>query len=174
MSEQKFLNNYESKIEKMSNINQSSELTGQDSAKKSEHQVFFSSESQKKEYNLTQKEKDVFTKVVEKGNKSFEIKEEEAEGAGVPGNVENLEILNENIGEIGEPLFDDYMNDMLQNREFSLNDAVEYSELQDASKILSNNEKYNIQYNENNENNENSFNANSNGTKYIFRGFKDP
>ena len=174
MSEQKFLNNYESKIEKMSNINQSSELTGQDSAKKSEQQVLFSSESQKKEYNLTQKEKDIFTKVVEKGNKSFEIKEEEAEDAGVPGNVENLEILNENIGEIGEPLFDDYMNDMLQNREFSLNDAVEYSELQDASKILSNNEKYNIQYNENNENNENSFNANSNGTKYIFHGFKDP
>ena len=82
--------------------------------------------------------------------------------------------MNENIGEIGEPLFDDYMNDMLRNREFSLNDAVEYSELQDASKILSNNEKYNIQYNENNENNENSFNANSNGTKYIFHGFKDP
>ena len=79
--------------------------------------------------------------------------------------------MNENIGEIGEPLFDDYMNDMLRNREFSLNDAVEYSELQDASKILSNNEKYNIQYNENNEN---SFNANSNGTKYIFRGFTDP
>ena len=48
MSEQKFLNNYESKIEKMSNINQNSELTGQDSAKKSEQQVLFSSESQKK------------------------------------------------------------------------------------------------------------------------------
>ena len=159
MSQKKFLKNYELKIEKMNNNNnnQSSELTGQDSAKKSETHFLFSSESHKND-NLTQKEKDVFAE-----NKSLEVKDKKAEDEGVPEN------LNANIE---EPLFDDYMNDMLQNREFSLNDAVEYSELQDASKILSNNEKYN-KYNVNNENNEYSFDINSNATKYIFHGFKD-
>ena len=167
MSQHKFLKNYELKIEKMNNINQSSELTGQDSAKKTEKHFLFSSERHKND-NLTIKDKDVFAKVAEKENISLEFKKEKAEGEGTPENPENFENLNENIG---EPLFDDYMNDMLENREFSLKDAVEYSDLQDASKILSNNEKYNIHFNENI--NENSFDINSNATKYIFHGFKD-
>ena len=69
-----------------------------------------------------------------------------------------------------EPLFDDYMINMLQNREFSLNDMVEDSEIQGSSRILRNNEKYNTQYDDN------FFDTNSNrfkSTKYIFAGVKD-
>ena len=120
MSEKQFLNNYEKNIEKMININQSSELTGQDSAKKSENE--------------------------EKKN--------------IP---ENSEILAESIG---EPLFDEYMNDMLQNRDIFLNDVVDESALQEASKILSNKEQYNSQLDGN------SFDSNSNTTKFIFHGLK--
>ena len=167
MSEKKFLKNYELKIEKMSNINQSSELTGQDSAKKSEKQFLFSSESQKNEYNLNKKDnykKAVSVKVEENKNMPLEKKKEKIENANIPENHENLA---ENIG---DPLFDDYMYDMLQNREFSLSDMVDDSEIQDASKILSNKEKYNIPFNEN------FFDTNTNkfkSTKYIFAGFKD-
>ena len=169
MSEKRFLNNYEKKIEKFNNINQSSELTGNDSVKKSEKQFLNYSESQKNASNLNQKDDtklNIFLKEaenekeIEKGKKPSEPQEDE-ENANNPEN-------NENLGENMEnPLIDEYMNNMLQNRDFSLNDIVDESALQDASKVLSNKEKYNIQHDEN------PFESNSNGTKYIFVGFKE-
>ena len=138
------------KIEKMNNINQSLELTGQESSKKNEKQFLFSLENQKNETKLNQK--DFNKKAV-----SFKVEENKvSEIVNIPENCPNL---FENIGEssiLGNS----------RNENNDLNDPIDESDIQNISNILRNNEKYNILIDEN------SNDANLNSTRYIFVGLK--
>ena len=150
MKGKKFLKINLKKIEKMNNINQSLELTGQESSKKNEKQFLFSLENQKNETKLNQK--DFNKKAV-----SFKVEENKvAEIVNIPENCPNL---FENIGESS-------ILGNFRNENNDLNDPIDESDIQNISNILRNNEKYNILIDEN------SNDANLNSTRYIFVGLK--
>ena len=143
-------------IQENINISQNSELTEQDSAKKSEKEFIFPSESQKFESNLNDKQdnkKNVFKRSGE---------DDKAKVINISKSEEQLEYLVDNKQEAS--FLDELTN---KNIDYSISDeeAIGESDEKEASNISSNRRNLNIPYTE--------APYQENSTNYIVIGIKD-